>query len=235
MIVVIDSPSRQQRLQRQQLQPKKTWMCRTFGVFLFGTLCVSFTQLLFSIQTQSPTSTVRPLTTTEQLLVSKENFRGPVAAFVPPPLDDPSIPPSLRDFQKQQQRLQQQKVPNQPPDLSTRPDYHVVFSTSCSLQQHWESYVFFYHAMKVQQPGNVTRIVSACTPQQQAHEQAFFDQYIRPMRQDGRYVRIFTSVRFIRGLCLVVPHNTASFTVSTFTSPPILEGFDWPMDSTTST
>jgi hypothetical protein len=37
------------------------------------------------------------------------------------------------------------------------PDYYMVFSTSCSAQQHWQSYVFFYHANKVQQPGSVVR------------------------------------------------------------------------------
>ena len=65
-----------------------------------------------------------------------------------------------------------------------RPDYHVVFSTSCSKQQNWESYVFFYHAFKVEQPGNVTRIVSACTDKQQQELQQFFDEYIRPMRDE---------------------------------------------------
>lgn len=56
------------------------------------------------------------------------------------------------------------------------------------MQQHWESYVFFYHAKKVQQPGNVTRIVSSCSEAEQAREQQFFDDYILPMRDDGRYV-----------------------------------------------
>jgi hypothetical protein len=36
-----------------------------------------------------------------------------------------------------------------------RPRYHLVFSTSCGRQQDWESFVFFYHAYKVRQPGNV--------------------------------------------------------------------------------
>lgn len=35
------------------------------------------------------------------------------------------------------------------------PNYHVVFSTSCVPLQHWQSYLFFYSAMKVGQPGNV--------------------------------------------------------------------------------
>jgi hypothetical protein len=39
-----------------------------------------------------------------------------------------------------------------------RPAYHLVFSTSCGPQQDWESFVFFYHAFKVRQPGNVVRV-----------------------------------------------------------------------------
>jgi hypothetical protein len=49
--------------------------------------------------------------------------------------------------------------PHPPPP---RPPYHVIFSTGCSPQQHWLSYVFFYHALAVDQPGHVTRIASGC-------------------------------------------------------------------------
>lgn len=67
----------------------------------------------------------------------------------------------------------QRRIPSQPLDKPTkahrpsrfsakqdndRPDYHVVFSTSCVPQQHWESYLFFYHAWKVNQPGTVVRL-----------------------------------------------------------------------------
>ena len=67
------------------------------------------------------------------------------------------------------------------PSSSTRPDYYMVFSTSCSDQQHWESLVFFYHAYRVGQPGNVTRILSGCQDQQASEATAFFQQYIQPM------------------------------------------------------
>jgi hypothetical protein len=43
---------------------------------------------------------------------------------------------------------------------------HMVFSTGCSPAQHWQAYVFFYHAMRVRQPGNITRITSGCTDEQ---------------------------------------------------------------------
>ncbi|GAX14325.1 hypothetical protein FisN_1Hh525 [Fistulifera solaris] len=62
-----------------------------------------------------------------------------------------------------------------------RPDYYMVFSSSCSPQQHWESFVFFYHAFKVGQPGNVTRILSGCNDQEKEEVDDFFAKYIRPM------------------------------------------------------
>jgi len=61
------------------------------------------------------------------------------------------------------------------------PDYHIVFSSSCTPQQQWESWVFFYHAMKVQQPGNVTRIASGCSKKEAADLQLFHQQYIETM------------------------------------------------------
>jgi len=64
---------------------------------------------------------------------------------------------------------------------SSTPDYYMVFSTSCSDQQHWESMVFFYHAYKVRQPGNVTRILSGCSHKEEEDATEFFERYIRPM------------------------------------------------------
>lgn len=51
------------------------------------------------------------------------------------------------------------KTPEQP--------FHIVFSTGCSPSQDWQSYAFFYHAMQVGQPGEVTRIASGCNTTQQ--------------------------------------------------------------------
>mmetsp|Transcript_5179 Transcript_5179/g.8521 ORF Transcript_5179/g.8521 Transcript_5179/m.8521 type:complete len:511 (-) Transcript_5179:53-1585(-) len=47
-----------------------------------------------------------------------------------------------------------------------KPRYFMVFSTSCSPFQHWQAIAFFHFAKKVNQPGNVTRIVSGCTEAQ---------------------------------------------------------------------
>ena len=59
--------------------------------------------------------------------------------------------------------------------------YHVVFSTGCSEQQHWQSYVFFYHAYKVRQPGNITRIVSGCEPSDENDLRKFHESSIATM------------------------------------------------------
>lgn len=59
--------------------------------------------------------------------------------------------------------------------------YQVVFSTACSPQQHWESYVLFYHAWKVQQPGNVTRIASGCKEHEARKLEDFHKQHISTM------------------------------------------------------
>ena len=67
-----------------------------------------------------------------------------------------------------------------------QPQYHMVFSTSCNDQQHWESIVFFYHAYKVQQPGTVTRILSGCTPPQMQHQRQVYHDYVQPLRRQGQ-------------------------------------------------
>jgi peptidyl serine alpha-galactosyltransferase len=41
--------------------------------------------------------------------------------------------------------------------------YHLIFSTDCSAFQHWQSYLMFHSAYKVNQPGTVTRIASGCS------------------------------------------------------------------------
>jgi hypothetical protein len=45
---------------------------------------------------------------------------------------------------------------------------HIVFSTGCSPSQDWQSYAFFFHAVQVRQPGEITRIVAGCNETQQA-------------------------------------------------------------------
>lgn len=67
---------------------------------------------------------------------------------------------------------------------TTNVEYHIVFSTGCSAFQDWQSYVFFYQAMKIQQPGTVTRIVSGCDETEEATLRQIFEETIVPMAPD---------------------------------------------------
>lgn len=67
---------------------------------------------------------------------------------------------------------------------------HVVFSTSCSDQMHWESFVFFYHAWKVKQPGTVTRIASGCNDEEAAAAVAFHQASIQSKISDRFYLHL---------------------------------------------
>lgn len=71
-------------------------------------------------------------------------------------------------------------------------EYHIVFSTGCSIFQDWQSYVFFYFAMVKDQPGTVTRIVSGCSQDDQATLQRLFDDQIATMVEPGRFQIHFT-------------------------------------------
>lgn len=64
---------------------------------------------------------------------------------------------------------------------STEIDQHTIFSTSCTPQQNWESYVLFFHALKVKQPGNVTRIASGCSDSEAKALIDFHNKHIRTM------------------------------------------------------
>lgn len=55
------------------------------------------------------------------------------------------------------------------------PGYHVVFSTDCSSFQRWQSYLLFYSAHKVHQPGIVTRIASGCNRDEEEREKTFHE------------------------------------------------------------
>ena len=57
--------------------------------------------------------------------------------------------PQLRQEEILAEFLGKREGPDSSGAEDERPTYHVVFSTSCDNQQHWESFVFFYHAHKV--------------------------------------------------------------------------------------
>ena len=84
---------------------------------------------------------------------------------------------------RKESELQKSRVSEQQQDpLTSKPhQYHVVFSTSCHVKQDWQSYLFFYQAMIQKQEGNVTRIVSGCTPEQEAQMMKVHEEQITIM------------------------------------------------------
>lgn len=67
---------------------------------------------------------------------------------------------------------------------ATNATLHIIFSTDCGSFQHWQSYLFFHAALKVQQPGYVTRIASGCTDEGLKEEREWHRQHIQSMMSD---------------------------------------------------
>ncbi|KAL7475584.1 hypothetical protein ACHAW6_001496 [Cyclotella cf. meneghiniana] len=67
---------------------------------------------------------------------------------------------------------------------TTNATLHVIFSTDCSSYQHWQSYLFFYSALKVKQPGYVTRIASGCDEQKLKEEREWHETHIQNVMSD---------------------------------------------------
>lgn len=59
--------------------------------------------------------------------------------------------------------------------------YHLIFSTDCSPYQHWQSYLVYFTAMLVRQPGHVTRIASGCNPEESKVITEWFQRHIQHM------------------------------------------------------
>ena len=78
------------------------------------------------------------------------------------------------------------------PSTLSEVQYHIIFSTGCSIFQDWQSYVFFYNAMTSGQPGTVTRIVSGCSKKDQDTLQKLFDEQIANMVPGDRFRIHFT-------------------------------------------
>ena len=85
--------------------------------------------------------------------------------------------------QQQQQKEAQDEDKNTPTNFiqvvdAPFPEHYMTFSTACSPFQDWQSYMFFYYAHKVSQPGYVVRIASGCSQRQQDELVKFHDEVI---------------------------------------------------------
>ena len=63
-------------------------------------------------------------------------------------------------------------------------DIHIVFSTDCSAFQHWQSYLLFYSAYRIKQPGKITRIASGCSDDGKKIEESWHNEHIKKMSKD---------------------------------------------------
>lgn len=57
-------------------------------------------------------------------------------------------------------------------------DIHIIFSTDCSSFQHWQSYLLFYSAFRIKQPGKITRIASGCNDEDKVKELEWHKKHI---------------------------------------------------------
>ena len=90
------------------------------------------------------------------------------------PQDDLQMPTKHREFFMNSEPGKNRRA------KSLDENYFLVFSTSCSEFQDWQSYVFFYYSWKVQQPGHITRIASGCKPEKEKELREFHKKYITP-------------------------------------------------------
>ena len=106
------------------------------------------------------------------------------------------LPKYIRDMQQRQQQqngeshvsssVSTHSLLSEEEDLSLERDqdgirYHLIFSTDCSPYQHWQSYLVYFSAMMVRQPGHVTRIASGCENDEAKAMQDWFQQSISHM------------------------------------------------------
>ena len=61
---------------------------------------------------------------------------------------------------------------------------HTIFSTDCSSYQHWQTYLFFHNALKVRQPGYITRIASGCSDKELEEEKKWHYEHIQSKLSD---------------------------------------------------
>ncbi len=61
------------------------------------------------------------------------------------------------------------------------PDHYLTFSTSCSASQNWQSFMLFFFAHKVNQPGDVIRIASGCSDKQKEELSDFHESVIKKL------------------------------------------------------
>jgi len=106
-------------------------------------------------------------------------------------VNDPTLPattPASANGSKIERNEKRQTTTNDDNGSSILPSkFHIVFSTSCSIFQDWQSYIFFYQISKSGQTGDVTRVVSGCNEQDAADLQKVFHDQIKTLPTGERF------------------------------------------------
>jgi len=91
------------------------------------------------------------------------------------------------------EKIEEQELPftpnNSPNDDSydvNYQQYHIIFSTGCSVKQHWQSYQLFYSMVTSGQKGQVTRIASGCSDEEATELGQIHEEQILPMGLIGQ-------------------------------------------------
>lgn len=83
--------------------------------------------------------------------------------------------------------------------LQNEKNYHLVFSTSCSDFQRWQSYLLFFHAKKISQPGRVIRIASGCPESEWQKESEWHQQHISNTMSSDFHLHLTPSFTSVKG------------------------------------
>ena len=69
------------------------------------------------------------------------------------------VPPIIKYVETQPIR---RRKPDHDSPVSVKDNIHVIFSTDCGTFQDWQTLLIFYSAVRIGQPGILTRIASGC-------------------------------------------------------------------------
>jgi len=82
---------------------------------------------------------------------------------------------------RNEEDTRKQSFTQAPPQKDQYEHLHVIFSTDCTAYQHWQSYLLYYSALQVQQPGSITRIASGCSEKELSDMRDWHARYVRPL------------------------------------------------------
>lgn len=154
----------------------------TFMNVLLGALVIMIIVVLIESESNYNAVPVAPTkTATNPRLKKPETITEPVETMLEDTEKETRSLPEKEDTLTEKESTKYDKPPLLDVDGSK---LHIIFSTDCSAYQHWQSYMLFFSALQVQQPGYVTRIASGCSDEEQEKEQKWHDEHIGAFMSD---------------------------------------------------